>query len=70
MVEGIRPELDIKVCASKERSNRIREGPVNSIYRLILKRGLTTSSSDLIAFGSEQVLNGGIVKEFSALIHM
>ena len=70
MVKCIGPKFDSKVCTREEGSNRIREGPVSSLDRSILERSFSSSGSDLITFGGEEILNCWIVIEFPALIHV
>ena len=57
VVECVGPELDSKVGASEEGSNGIREGSVSSLDRAILERGFSSSGSDFVSLGCEEVSN-------------
>ena len=70
VVEGVGPELDSKVGASKEGSNGIREGSVSSLDRAILERGFSSSGSDFVSLGCEEISDSRIVIKLSALIKM
>ena len=68
MVECIGPELDHKVGASEEGSDRIGQGPVSSLYRAILERSFIASGSDFISLGGEEISNIRVVIQFSTLV--
>ena len=68
MVECIGPEFDRKIGASEEGSNRIGQGPVSSLDRAILERCFSSSGSDFVSLGCEEVSNIRVVVKLAALI--
>ena len=68
MVEGIWPELDIKVCAKEECSGTIGKGSVPLFDWPILMGVVGTSRVDGVPFLFEKIPNLWMIEEFATLI--
>jgi hypothetical protein len=68
MVECVWPELDGKVGSSEESPNRIREGSVSALNRSILERSFSTSGSDFVPLGGEEVSDNRVVVKLASLV--